>query len=110
MVRCKSNSTRLSGAIRGLALLAAAVACLATSQLAHAQVIQQAIGGVWMDTDGVLRNVDLSYRPELRSLRLKALTQAPGDMNQPTELRMVSLSRLQDAIAACQESRHSAAG
>lgn len=103
MLRCKSNSTRLNGAIRGLALVVAAAACLATSQLAHAQVIQQAIGGVWMDTDGVLRNVDLNYRPELRALRLKALTQAPGDMNQPTELRMISLGRLQDAIAACQK-------
>ena len=25
---------------------------------AHAQVVQQAIGGVWMDVDGVLRNVE----------------------------------------------------
>ena len=58
---------------------------------------------MWMDTDGVLRNVELNFRPELKSLRLKALAQLPGDMNQPTKLRMVSLSRLQEAIAACQK-------
>jgi len=99
----KTSRTRLNAAIRGIAMFSVAALCVAQSRTVHAQIVQQAIGGVWMDTDGVLRNVELSYRPELKSLRLKALAQLPGDMNQPTNLRMVSLSRLQEAIAACQK-------
>jgi hypothetical protein len=104
MFRSQTIRTRLNATVRCLAILGAAALCVVQSRVAQAQVVQQAIGGVWMDTDGVLRNVDLSYRPELRALRLKALTELPGNMNQHTELRMVSLSRLQDAIAAYQKS------
>lgn len=94
--------TRLIVAIRGMTLLSAAVLCLARGDAVQAQFINEAVGGVWMDVDGVLRNVDPNSRPELRAHRLKALAQMPGDLNRPTKLRMISLSRLQDAIAACQ--------
>jgi len=99
----KTSRTRLSAAIRGVALFSVAALCVAQGRSVHAQVVNQAIGGVWMDVDGVLRSVDPDFRPELRALRLKALGQLPGDMNQATKLRMVSLSRLQEAIAACQK-------
>jgi hypothetical protein len=99
----KTSRTRLNAAIRGIALVSAAALCVAQSRTAHAQVVQQAIGGVWMNVNGVLQNVDPGFRPELRALRLKALAPLPGDMNQRTTLRMVSLSRLQEAIAACQK-------
>lgn len=103
MCRWRTGRTRLNAAIRGVALLSVAAMCVAYGRIAHAQVVQQAIGGVWMDTGGVLRNVEADYRPELRALRLKALAQLPGDMNHATPLRMVSLARLQEAIAACQK-------
>ena len=103
MFGCKTSRTRLSAAIRGLALLAAAALVVAQSHVAHAQVVNQAIGGVWINVNGVLLNVDPDFRPELRAARLKALGQMPGNMNQQTKLRMVSLSRLQDAITACQK-------
>ena len=103
MLRCNSSRTRLSAAIRGVALFSVAALCVVQSRTAHAQVVQQAIGGVWINVDGVLQNVEPGFRPELQALRLKALSQVQGDMNQPTDLRMVSLSRLQEAIAACQK-------
>jgi hypothetical protein len=103
MLGYKTSRTRLSAAVRGIVLFSVAALLITHGRTVHAQIVNQAIGGVWMDLDGVLRNVDQSFRPELRSLRLKALAQVPGDLNQPTKLRMVSLNRLQDAIAACQK-------
>ncbi|HEX3998093.1 MAG TPA: DUF1598 domain-containing protein [Pirellulales bacterium] len=99
----KTSRTRLNAAIRALALVSVAALAVGQSRVAHAQVVQQAIGGVWINVNGVLQDVEPGFRPELRALRLKALGQMPGDMNQRTELRMVSLSRLQEAIAACQK-------
>jgi peroxiredoxin len=99
----KMIRARLIVAIRGMALFSAAAFCLAEGRVVQAQFVNEAVGGVWMDVDGVLRNVDPNSRLELRSLRLKALAQMPGDLNRPSKLRTISLGRLQNAIAACQK-------
>ena len=49
---------------------------------AQAQVIQQAVGGVSVNVDGVLSNVDAQHGAELREARQKAMQPVPGDMSQ----------------------------
>src|SRR5438270_8730789 len=85
-----------------VALVAAAAMSIAGGRL-HAQVIQQAVGGVAISTDGVLTVVKTDTLQDLSKKRRAALAQLPGDLNQPTKSRMVSLRRLQENIAALQK-------
>jgi hypothetical protein len=59
-----------------------------------------AVGGVRVDVDGVLANVDASELARLRKARQDALAQIPGDLNKPARLRKVSLRRLAETIRA----------
>ncbi len=70
---------------------------------AQAQVIQQAVGGVAVNVDGVLSNVDAQHGAELREARQKAMQPVPGDMGQMAPLRMVSLRKLDEKIAQCMQ-------
>ena len=105
MFGCRHRSIR-SGAVR---LAWAAVAAWTTLSFAgpqvHAQVIQQAVGGVAISTQGVLTVVKTDVLHELSNVRRKVLAQLPGDLNQPAKLRMVSLRRLQETIAAFQKNK-----
>ncbi|HWB01240.1 MAG TPA: DUF1598 domain-containing protein, partial [Pirellulales bacterium] len=60
---------------------------------------RQSVGGVYIDAAGVLLNAEADDRAFMRELRRKALERVPGEMDEPTELRKVSLARLQEAIA-----------
>jgi hypothetical protein len=62
-------------------------------------VIARQVGGVVVNVDGVLNNVDSRSRKELAELRRKALDRVPVAMSETTELRMISLRALDDAIA-----------
>ncbi len=85
----------------GLPLVAAGM-LLVIGARTHAQVIQQAVGGVAISTDGVLTVVKTDVLQDLAGKRRKALAQLPGDLNQPSKMRSISLARLQAAIAECQ--------
>lgn len=80
----------------------AALALLAGSPgEAAAQVIggfQQAVGGVSIDAEGVLKNAEQDALDQLVQFRLNALAPAPGDLKRPAELRKISLRRLEQAI------------
>ncbi|MBL9125186.1 MAG: hypothetical protein JNG90_16235, partial [Planctomycetaceae bacterium] len=56
-----------------------------------------AVGGVAIDAQGVLNNLEVDQLSRLRGVWEKALKQAPGDINEPSELRKVSLRRLEAA-------------
>lgn len=56
------------------------------------------VGGVSVSVDGVLNQLDQTRQAELRAARQQALQQVPGDLNQPADLRMVSLRKLDEAI------------
>lgn len=58
-----------------------------------------AVGGVAIDAQGVLNNLEVDQLNRLRGVWQKAAKQVPGDINEPTELRKVSLRRLEAAIA-----------
>ena len=59
---------------------------------------RQSVGGVAIDSAGVIRNQEVDNLKELASLRSKLLKEQPGDLKQPTELRKVSLRKLEEAI------------
>jgi hypothetical protein len=62
-------------------------------------IITRQVGGVLVNVDGVLNNVDPRGRKELAELRRKALARVPVEMSATTELRMISLRGLDEAIA-----------
>lgn len=98
----------LRGAVRRSAIPAMAlVICVAAGLVGHAQIATttQAVGGVDISTDGVLNNTRPEASKELAEARRKGLAQIPGQLNQPTKLRMISLRRLQEAIAAAQQAQ-----
>ena len=93
-----------------LCTLSGVIAFLSLTPVAEAQVQQpplgigntifnRQVGGVLVDVDGVLNNVERANRKELAELRRKALERVPIAMSETTELRMISLSAL-DALVA----------
>jgi hypothetical protein len=60
---------------------------------------QQAVGGVSVDADGVLGQPIAAGRDELRQWYLKGMKPIPEALQQPTEMRMVSLRALEAALA-----------
>ncbi len=61
---------------------------------------QRAVGGVMIDAAGVVRTATVDEKRELSEVVADHLMAAEGDLNEATELRMVSLSGLQDALLA----------
>ncbi len=57
------------------------------------------VGGIVVDAEGIVRQIDPVARKELATLRAKALGTVPADLQAPTALRMVSLRQLQETIA-----------
>lgn len=102
MFACYHGSVQRRGLRWGLPLLSAA-ALLIVSGRSQAQVIQQAVGGVAISTEGVLTVVKTDVLQDLAGKRRKALTQLPGDLNKPAKMRSISLNRLQAAIAEFQK-------
>jgi hypothetical protein len=76
--------------------------------LAQAQVgiggfgIQQ-VGGVSIDADGLLKNRTIDNQKVLVRELEKALRAVPGDLAKPTEMRKLSLRRLEAAIVAARQ-------
>ncbi|MHB1037794.1 MAG: DUF1598 domain-containing protein [Pirellulales bacterium] len=61
-------------------------------------ITTRAVGGVAIDTEGILQSATVDAQGQLRQLRLRALQEIPGDLNQPTELRKISLRGIEAAI------------
>jgi len=59
---------------------------------------RQAVGGIYIDTDGILRNPSVDQFDELRQMLIRGLQPQGDDLTQPTELRKVSLRMLEEAI------------
>jgi len=77
-------------------LVAAAV--LTTAAQAQVFTNQRSVGGVMLNTDGMIRNATLAERGELRETIRKALQQVPAELNGRAEIRKVSLKRLDAAL------------
>ena len=79
-------------------LVLAALAASLLPATANAQVIQQSIGGVLIDADGMLRQTTLAeQRAQFDRLR-RELRQVPEDLAEQTELRKISLRQLDQQL------------
>src|SRR5258708_7851666 len=61
------------------------------------------VGGVVIDTDGILRAASVDELNQLAKARAEQLRQLPDDVNVATPLRKVSLRRLQAELMARKE-------
>ncbi len=59
----------------------------------------RAVGGVFIDAEGVVQSVELSDARELANVRRAALEVVPGDLAATTEFRKVSVRQLETAVA-----------
>ncbi|MGE0537011.1 MAG: DUF1598 domain-containing protein [Pirellulales bacterium] len=59
----------------------------------------RAVGGVSIDAEGVISNVEKDRLGRLSAEYARAMHAPPGDLNAPSELRKVSLRRLDEALA-----------
>ncbi len=76
------------------------VAALALAQTAEAGFIRgSAVGGVSIDVQGVVAAPTVQEQRQLAALWRKALEDVPGELEPFSELRMVSLKRLEAEIA-----------
>ncbi|WP_231616086.1 DUF1598 domain-containing protein [Novipirellula artificiosorum] len=82
-----------------------AVVCVATSLHAGLNNIGgQAVGGVLINPEGIVRNATLEEQRELANVA-RALHQDPqGDLTQATEMRMISLVGIQKQLKDCHDS------
>ena len=62
------------------------------------------VGGITIDTNGVLNNADVDQTGELRRLMIENADPVPGDLKQAAKLRKVSLRGLAKAIEECRQS------
>ncbi len=59
----------------------------------------RAVGGVMIDANGVVRSATPAEKQELANLMRAAVDAPQGDMDKDTEMRMISLKGLQEAIS-----------
>jgi hypothetical protein len=98
-----SSSTFVSAARWRFPAMAAIVFIAATCQIARAQVYNSVVGGISIDTAGALQNASTDAAGALAKQWAGALEQIPGDLNNLTELRKVSLHSLESAIVEAQK-------
>jgi hypothetical protein len=95
---------------RELALVVALTACVALALPTatwggHGGGRIAAVGGVSINSAGVVDRVDVAARKELREMYLKDFKNVPTDLNQPVELRKISLKAIEKAIAESEHKR-----
>ncbi len=89
-----------AAARRGAVVALAATAGMLTARSGQAQLVQQAVGGVVISVEGQIDNAEPWAQQKLREVLREAMNPAPGAINRPAKLRMISLRGLQEAIAA----------
>lgn len=92
----KTNTQRLVVAAAAIAVFA-----VATSRVeAQFGFRQPSVGGVKIDTDGVISNPQVAELKQLQAAWQKGLQQIPADLEKWTDLRFVSLKQLESEVAA----------
>jgi len=97
-----SLSAVARSARRAMRILLGVAAMVAATDVAQAQFISRAVGGISVDPSGVLNTAEQDATNQLREHWQNALADVPGDLNQPAELRKISLRRLAETVAECQ--------
>ncbi len=90
--------------IRSQRRIAAAVAivaiCVACNSASAQFFRNPGVGGVKIDTDGVVSNPQIGELKELQAAWQKGLQPIPADLEKWTDLRFVSLKQLESEIAS----------
>ena len=89
---------------RPLAVALVSLAATITCVNARGQVISQAVGGVSIDAEGLVNTATKEARGELAKLRAADLEKIPGELGATTQMRKVSLRRLEAALNECLKS------
>ncbi|MBX9790040.1 MAG: DUF1598 domain-containing protein [Pirellulales bacterium] len=76
-----------------------------TPQVPSTIISLRAVGGVSIDADGIINNVEKDRLGRLSAEYSRALHAPPGDLNAPSDLRKVSLRRLDAALADAVKNR-----
>jgi hypothetical protein len=82
------------------AALAIAAVCIASRQASAQFFRQPSVGGVKIDTDGVISNPQVAELKQLQAAWQKGMEPVPADLEKWTELRFVSLKQLESEVAA----------
>lgn len=65
--------------------------------------VGRSVGGVVVDANGVIRSASVDERNQTLSVMRQTLREAKGDFAQAAEIRMISLAKLQAAIAESEQ-------
>lgn len=76
------------------------ILCLATTLHGGLNVGNRNVGGITIDASGVVRTATIDEKRELANLVEQSLDPIDADLRDATEMRMISLKGLQQAIAA----------
>lgn len=93
----------------GLVVACAAAVLYGPQAIAGGGLGGGAVGGVRVDIEGVISNVDATGLATLRKAREDAMQAVPSDIAKASDLRKVSLRKMAEAIAAHQDKRAGAA-
>lgn len=94
-----------------IALSCVSVAWMTLASTVQAQVgigngfIARGVGGVAIDANGALAAAEVDDLRKLAELRLRVMEAAPGDLQEPNELRKVSLRGLEEALSQAVSSK-----
>ena len=88
-----------SGSLPKCCLVAVLVALCLSPQFTFAQIVQQAVGGIAVDADGVLSAPTQQDAEKLDRIRHRAIEKAPEDLQPWTDLRAVSLKQIEARLA-----------
>src|SRR5215475_1103843 len=91
-------STQVRRSIAAIATVAAV--CITCSQASAQFFRQPSVGGVKIDTDGVISNPQVAELKQLQAAWQKGLEPVPADLQKWTDLRFVSLKQLESEVAA----------
>ena len=93
--------TRLHFSSRRLCCSLVVAFAFGLAQQSSAQIVQQAVGGVAIDANGVVSTQTEGDNDALLEMRRKVLGQAPTDLEAWTDLRAISLKQLEAKMAEC---------
>jgi len=92
--------------IRGVSAFSLGLACVAAATFASVSHAQfgggfggRSVGGVMIDSAGIVRTATVAERQELANLLRTVIAAPQGKMGEAAGLRMISLKRIQQAIA-----------
>ena len=93
---------------RAIAITLVGIAVAAVGEMAYGQTYEnssRAVGGVSINTDGVLNNARTDDLGSLSKLRRQSLNKIPSDLNSSVEMRKISLRKLEGALEECANSK-----